>query len=120
MREIEYRGLVVNELANGEKWISSDEEYHEFYINKVEKTAYINGHEVLYNSVSQYTGLTDVNGVHIYEGDIVRVHDGEDFIWTEQVLENSGGYWVDENYLGAIRSFCEVIGNIYEHSHLLD
>lgn len=72
------------------------------------------------SSICQYTGLKDKDDCEIYEGDIVRVHEGEDFIWEEQVIENSGGYWVDENYLGAIHSFCEVIGNIYEHNHLLE
>lgn len=69
--------------------------------------------------VIQFTSLKDKNSKEIYEGDIVRVHEGEDFIWTQQVIENGGGYWVDENYLGAIHSFCEVIGNIYEHPELL-
>ncbi|WP_421924850.1 YopX family protein [Lysinibacillus capsici] len=76
--------------------------------------------KVLIGEKTQYTGLKDKDDCEIYKGDIVRVHEGEDFIWTEQVIENSGGYWVDENYLGAIHSFCEVIGNIYEHNHLLE
>lgn len=123
MREIKFRVLIKHPFKSLQRivgfesvkaidfteqsiTIKIDEEIYKFHFSEVE--------------FIDYTGLKDKNDREIYEGDIVRVHEGEDFIWAEQVIENSGGYWVDENYLGAIHSFCEVIGNIYEHNHLLE
>ncbi|WP_117017100.1 YopX family protein [Aeribacillus pallidus] len=71
--------------------------------------------------IMQYTGLKDKNGREIYEGDIVVVHEGEDVKWTHHVEFFHGGFWVtDENCLGAINEFCEVVGNIYENPELLE
>ena len=68
--------------------------------------------------VMQYTGLKDRNGVEIYEGDIVRFngfYDGgeSDFIAEIEFKFNRYvGWFLHKDY--------EVIGNIYEHSELLE
>ncbi|BFH70616.1 hypothetical protein J27TS7_57900 [Paenibacillus dendritiformis] len=87
--------------------------------------------------VMQYTGLTDRNGKEIYEGDIVRFLDaysyGETGDWDECVCTGKiewdnllAQFYVtnresmsNDDFWEQCGEECEVIGNIYEHPHLL-
>ncbi|WP_197261650.1 YopX family protein [Brevibacillus laterosporus] len=77
-------------------------------------------------SLTLYTGLNDKNGKEIYVGDIVEVSEhpfdphikmnGKGFVRYNEYMELCVGSWL----LHRLLPYCQVIGNIYEHSHLLN
>lgn len=74
----------------------------------------------------QFTGLTDKNGVEIYEGDVVRFRSHPSPMRVAKVLfdQKSARFMADHTDGSGWDSFqhhnhLEVIGNIYENTELL-
>ncbi len=128
MREILFRGKRVdnNEMIYGYLYQIS-EKLNPFImlINSGGES-----HEVFPETVGQYTGLTDKNGIKIFEGDIVKCisrFDAKDMV---VVFEAAEFHLVDcqryKNYteccgyrhFGTLET--EVIGNIHDNPELVE
>lgn len=79
------------------------------------------------NYLMQFTGLTDKNGVEIYEGDVIKFNykmGGEVF---GEIIWSKGGYYVvktdDEKWNQKVIPYpiveIEIIGNIHENPNLI-
>lgn len=127
MREILFRG----KSKDNDVWVEG------YYCGKVNKTIFspaedsaqivdkdLYWHEVIPETVGQYTGLKDRKGTDIFEGDIVNIIRAEENGKVEW-RENDAAFEVVGDCLEA--SFLEnlygrdveVIGNIYDNPELL-
>ena len=142
MREILFRG---KRTVNGE-WIEGAyspfnwnffgerEEKPQIIIISDDKNIDGLWHEVIPETVGQYTGLTDKNGVRIFEGDICRfkrfndVHVGKivfnvttaSFIMWYQPIVGAYGEKATQKMLLSVCDDIEVIGNIHDNPKLLE
>lgn len=126
MREILFRGKRVDNV----EWV-----YGNFFkdsygwIGIFERAEAINAYKVIPGTVGQYTGLTDLNGTKIFEGDILSAHLDDLFPENETrgvvvyrhsefcLMQKDDMY---DDFKDGFEKMFEVIGNIYDNPELLE
>ena len=127
-REIKFRGKHIHVFSKNKKldgqWVYGyycDENY--IRTDNAEKL-------IDKNTLGQFTGVKDINGKEIYEGDIIEISTGIDKKNKAIVEFDCYGFFInsindtDVCYLGEldidIDTFIEVIGNVYDNPELLE
>ena len=121
-REIKFRGYAINYWAYG-SYIKVIENNKIFNIIGYENDSYV---YVDSESIGQFTGLKDINGIEIYEGEILYNNDRKEHcivkfdiekaMFIVEYLESKDKFPLWES----ISNLNYSLGNIYENPELLE
>lgn len=135
MREILFRG----KRTDCDAWVEGDLLQIKYYNKPIieckimPQTPVSSAYPVLSETIGQFTGLTDKNGMRIFEGDICRfkrfndVHVGKiifnettaSFVMKYQSIVGAYGEKATHKMLLSVCDDIEVIGNIHDNPELL-
>lgn len=121
MRQIKFR---AQDIASN-KWLYGDLRHHKDDVCIFEQEGN-KGEQVKRDTVGQFTGLRDINGKDIYEGDILDVDyaDEDSYLEVRFVRGVFAFLWngdLDDEFPcnAPTHEWAKVIGNIYDDTKLL-
>ena len=121
MRQIKFR---AQDIASN-KWLYGDLRHHKDDVCIFEQGG-TKGEQVKRDTVGQFTGLRDINGKDIYEGDILEVNyaDEDSYLEVRFVRGVFAFLWdgdLDDEFPcnAPTHEWAKVVGNIYDDPKLL-
>lgn len=137
-REILFRG----KSANTGIWVEGfgvkfGEKYSNIFVSEIGKLNLCNGvipvfeHElVISETVGQYTGLTDKNGVKIFDGDVIRAYHNGKFMNISYIRYDAPEYLcelisgINIDMVDSLSDYhdeyaIEVVGNVHDNPELI-
>lgn len=121
MREIKFRGFSISKKAwvYGFLWVVPGVDLYYILTGRISKDSSIEKYEIYPESIGQYTGSKDRNGMEIYEGDLLE--DEENLLWE---VEFRDGCFIAANVFmpGSfyIAKDMVKVGNKYENPELME
>ena len=145
MHEILFRGKRIDSGEWAEGYYVPMGEYHYILTGRLELVPYLDFEHFLVNpeTIGRFSGLTDRNGVKIFEGDIIRWHDNTELSVGGQIAEVCFGKYRDAesvfddiyplgfyirfsdkncvtiSWLDEYKNYYDIIGNIHDNPELL-
>ena len=128
MRQIKFRGF---DAIGNKGWVYGDLVHSQrVTVTGLRPRVMVAGYEVIPETIGQFTGLTDINGKEIYEGDVLHFDDHNyRMVW----LDNTGEFAalkIEHSMLNPPVNYCvvsfwckkdlKIIGNIYDDPELIE
>lgn len=132
MHEILFRGKRIDSGEWAEGYYVPMGEYHYILTGRLELVPYLDFEHFLVNpeTVGQFTGLTDRNGVKIFEGDIIEFNHPYNGKSMHAVVQDGCGWNLSNFYASCFdcpgcafsegTEYMTVLGNIYDNPELFD
>lgn len=115
MRDIKFRAWCEKDVEWRFGFYITDGVIHE--INTMLDCGSFYASQVDRDTIGQYTGLKDKNGVEIYEGDVVECDEG--YYWVIKWNDTNCGFLAEGEDVSTINNLGKVIGNIHHNPELL-
>lgn len=121
----------MNRIIKFRAWFDDGKDTHMFFVgdefgttHSLDACRYLQQGQPV--TLLQFTGLHDVNGVEIYEGDIVFGYDfNDELLFKSEIKFSKGKFYTSVNgwecnkSLGGWDVELEVKGNVYQNNNLL-